>query len=348
MTSGIPFSFRSASLSALSLIAAIPAAVAASADEEREPLGISARVGGLALFNVKAAVVDTKAPLNPAIGYYDDGYVLAGSSGTGAGLTWNWGYDRTAQASGNQLALHRLDNSPRPGSFDLNGGNPLFGGELVLGFEAFRFDWGKKEARFGVEIGYGYLPYSSSGNARQTSSATYTTRVHDTSGVIVPDAPYAGTFNGPGALIPLAPISSSVETGSGTGSVDASFDVNFHALRFGMWVDYPLTKKLTVTASFGYAALFADGELKLTESLTFANPTLPSLASAATVTSKTDWLQGFYLEVRGNWHFTKTLSAFVGGEARYQTDFTIPGAGRRGELDFGIGFGAKAGIQLEF
>jgi hypothetical protein len=330
------------------LAATLSAAADPNLDDEREPLGVSARIGGLGLFNLKAAVLDTQVPLNPATGYFDDGYVVAGSSGTGAGLTWNWGYESAAQVAGNQLALHRLDNSPRPGNFDLDGSNPLFGGELVLGFEGFRFDWGKREARFGVEIGYGYLPYSSSGSSRVTRTATYTTTLHDVAGIIVPDAPYAGSFEGPGAVIPLAPIGSSVETGTGTGAVDSSFDVDFHALRLGLWIEYPVTTKLSVTASFGYAALFADGELTLTESLTFASPTMPSVATATTINSKTDWLQGVYLEVRGNWKLTESIAVFVGGLIRYQTDFTIPAAGRQGELEFGFGLGATAGIQFEF
>lgn len=337
-------------LISLGLAVLCPFAHAAEAGDELEPRGISVRVGGKALFNLKGSVVDTRAPVG-AGARFDDGFVLPDSSGSTTD-TWHWGYQNSTQVvnNGTQLEFHRLDNSPRPGSFDLGGGNPLLGGEIVLGFEAFRFDWGRKEARFGVELGYTYLPYSSSGSARLTTTATNTTTLHNLDGVIPPPSPYSGPFNGPGPLLPLTPavVPPVSVTDTGTGAVDSAFDVNLHALRFGLWIDYPLTKKISLTGAFGYSAVYADGELRLTESITFANGNIPSLPTATTLTSKTDWLQGFYLEMRANWHFTKSLSAFVGAEARYQTDFEIQATDRRGQLEFGFGFGATAGVQFEF
>lgn len=329
--------------------AVLPAVVlAAPADDEREPLGVSFRVGGKALFNLKGSLVDTR----PALGtgaYYDDGYVLADSSGS-ATETWNWGYSNASQVIGGDVEFHRLNNSPRPGSLDLGGGSAVFGGELVAAFEAFRFDWGKREAKFGVELGYSFLPFSADGNAQVTRSATYTTARYNLGATIPPPAGYAGSFDRQGPLIDLNPSAGYPQTVTdvGTGALDSSFDVDLHALRFGVWVEYPLTKRVSLIGSLGYAAVFADGNLRVTESLTFANAAIPSLASTISTVSKTDWLQGAYFELRANWRLNDWLSVFAGGEVRYQTDFELQSGDRSGQLDFGIGFGGTAGVMFEF
>lgn len=317
-------------------------------DEEREPYGVSIRLGGLALFNAKASLIDTRPVLGGA-GNFDDGFVLPGINGTGAGKkTWNWGYQNESQIVGDQIELHRLDDSPRVGSFDLSGDNPALGGELVMGFEAFRFDLGKREARFGVELGYGYAPFSASGVSSRTANAKYTTSRFNLNGVIPPVPPYAGTFEGPGPLIDLNAASETTETSTGTSQVASDFDVTIHALRFGLWIEYPLTERLALTASVGYSALYADGELQVTESLTFVNPAVPSMAAATATASKTDWLQGAYFQTRISWKFTENWSVYIGGEARWQTDFLLETPGRRGELEFGVGFGAVAGVEFSF
>ncbi len=329
--------------------ALVPAvALAAPADEERESLGVSFRLGGKALFKLKGSLVDTR----PALGtgaYYDDGYVLADASGS-ATDTWNWGYSNASQVIGNDVEFHRLDNSPRPGSMDLGGSSAVFGGELVAAFEAFRFDWGKREAKFGVELGYSFLPFSADGNTQVTRSATYTTARYNLGATIPPPAGYAGSFDRSGPLIDLNPSAGypTQVTDVGTGALASSFDVDLHALRFGMWIEYPLTQRLSLIGAFGYAAVFADGNLSVTESLTFANAAIPSLAATTSTVSKTDWLQGAYLELRANWRFNDWLSVFAGGEVRYQTDFELQSGDRSGQLDFGIGFGATAGVMFEF
>jgi hypothetical protein len=328
--------------------ALLPAVVqAAPAKDEREPLGVSFRLGGKALFNLKSSLMDTR-PMLGAGARYDDGYVLADSSGS-ATETWNWGYSNASQVIGGDVEFHRLDNSPRPG-LDPGGGSAVFGGELVAAFEAFRFDWGKREAKFGVELGYSSLPFSADGNTQVNRSATYTTARYNLGAAIPPPAGYAGSFGRQGPLIDLNPSAGYPQsvTDVGTGTLDSVFDVDLHALRFGMWIEYPLTKRVSLIGSFGYAAVFADGNLRITESLTFANAAIPSLARTTSTVSKTDWLQGAYFELRANWRLNDRLSVFAGGEVRYQTDFELQSGDRSGQLDFGIGFGGTAGVMFEF
>lgn len=335
---------------ALGLVLSVLPASAANVDDEVEPLGISIRVAGRALFNAKGSVLDVAVPTGPAAGDFDDGYVRPDASGS-ATDTWHWGYQNASQVvgGGTQLEFHRLDNSPRPGNFDLGGGNPLLGGEIVVGFEAFRFDWGRKEAKFGVELGYGYLPYSASGSARVMATSTYTTTTYNLAGITPPPPGYAGPFAGPGPLVPLTPAGpATTVTDVGTGAVDTGLDVSLHSLRFGAWIEYPLTEKITLTGAFGYSTMYADGELSVTESLTFANPAMPSVPAVTTLASDAGWLQGAYLELRGNWRLTRTISAFVGGEIRTQNDFRLQAGNRLGQLEFGFGFAATLGVQFDF
>ena len=116
------------------LFLATGAALSARAqdDDAPEPLGLRFRVAGRVQFNLKASFTDAQTPLSGAAGQFADGYVLLGSNSstsTNAGVvtanpgatTWNWGYQRADQVSGNELTLTRFDQVPRVGTLDGNG-----------------------------------------------------------------------------------------------------------------------------------------------------------------------------------------------------------------------------------
>src|SRR5882672_5342893 len=198
-------SFRPVALASvaagLGASALTPGAVHAQSIESYEQSGWFVRAGGVARFNVKTTLTQTTTPL--AIGYYDNGFVLPDNGGTASGKTWNWGY--TSGLQGNQLVLSRYDSLPTIGKNDVSTPNPLFGAELIGGFQYSPFLMGNKTAHLRIEIGYGYSSFSQNLGYAGFSDASFTTDSFGTGGIVVPEAPYAGTAAGPGPLIDLNP-----------------------------------------------------------------------------------------------------------------------------------------------
>jgi len=197
----------------------LAATTVAHAQELRPAPGFWMRLGGNFRTGYSVKFSDTAAPAPAGAGLFSNGFVLPSVSGTNAPYTWNWGYNDAAQVQGNTLVLERFDSRPRVGGLD-GGNDVLLGGELRAGFEAVRFEWLDREMRFGFEGGYSMGMLSSSAMGSAAGAASFTRGTYSLVGpggvpILVPSAPYAGTFNGPGPLIPLQPLGLQTITSAG-------------------------------------------------------------------------------------------------------------------------------------
>ena len=155
---------------------------------------------------------------------YLDGHVRQDAGTGNDGSTWNWGYLDSSQISGSraagnqELTFHgQADSATRdersradenPGSWALDGDGAV---------PAVQLDWSydfKPELSLGVSLQYSLLDFDgrnelNSFNAFQTQSS-YEVNVTDgyvLGDVIAPQAPYQGTYEGPGPLINNRPSS---------------------------------------------------------------------------------------------------------------------------------------------
>lgn len=193
------------------LLLATSAALSARAqdDDAPEPLGIRFRLAGRVQFNLKASFTDARTPLSDAAGQFADGYVLLGSNtstSTNAGVvtanpgatTWNWGYQRADQVSGNELTLTRYDQVPRVGTLDGSGGSTTYGGELWAMYELYSFrSFKKRTAHWGVEAGYGFTTFDASASGSVSGTATRRQSVYSLGGIVPPFPGYQGGYYGP-------------------------------------------------------------------------------------------------------------------------------------------------------
>lgn len=313
-----------------------------------EQKGWFVRLGGRALFNAKASVSRSVQTTGP--GYWDNGFVLPDVGGTASGLTWNWNYQHDSgpdnQIIGETINYDRYLGLPDAGSF--SGESEIApGGEMMIGVRFGEFQVGKKTWEWGAEFGGGYNVFKVSGAETATSNATYETAAYDTNGILLPVAPYTGTYNGPGPVIDLNPNAPPTSTtGTATSAVDGSLESNLYNFKIGVWFDMPLTKKLDLSWSAGFSSLYSDTQYKFTEDITF--PTAPSLDSIDTTVGGRNWQQGGYIQARLQYEFNDSWSAYVGADYQYNGKFRFNGAGRDIDMDFTALFGASLGIQFNW
>lgn len=334
-----------ASLCAIAL--ASGPAIAAD-DDDIDNIGVFFRFGGTVRLGVKAEVRDSLPPVTHGAGAFDNGFVKPDISGS-TSSTWNWGFNSQTQLSEGRMTLNKTDGAPRVGDLGGLSDSTLFGGELIGGFEMVRARIGKRDVRFGFEVGYGYAPFSAKASATATSTATYTTAVYDLGGIIPPSTPsYAGTYDKNGPVIDLNPLSSNSVQATGTATLTSALDADLHTLKVGPWFEVPITKHLLVGGSFGLASIYATADLSLNEAITYAGGAIPAPAVVNTHVTRNDWRPGAYLQMRLTYEFDRHWGVFVGGDTQWNRDLHFNGTGRDVKLKFEGTYGGTAGVAFRF
>ncbi len=332
-------------------VSAIAATATAALGQELTPApGFWVRAGGVLRSGYSVSFSDTAAPLPAGQGNYADGFVR-GSISTNSPYTWNWGYSNASQVQGNTLQLSRFDAAPRVGAVD-GGSQSAFGGELRAGFEALRFEMFERDIRFGLEAGYSFSSISASGSGSVTRTSSYSTAIYSLIGpggqpIIPPGAPYSGTFDGPGPLIPVAPISQSTLVGTGTSVVDLGLDADLHTLKFGPYFELPLSSRWVVGLSFGYCTVLPDAQFRISETTRFPGTDIPGSSLEQTI-HRSDWQPGGYAEIRVNFELTRTIGLYLAGEFQHNENLQFGGFGREATVKLGAIYGVSAGVRMAF
>ena len=272
---------------------------------------------------------------------YDDGFVNQDPGTSIFGNTWFWGYNNASQIQGSDLVLHAAgagsstfsrssSSSVRHSSWsdDLQGAG-IFA--KVESPELLRLGC----VGVSLEFAYSWAQDDSSKTTRDVFQAVQTTRSitqtgtledrYDISGLtVIPGAPYAGTFTGPGPSIPNAPYARSFVGGSQESSVQnaifssdvrESFDINLHTLSFGPHFSAQCCKDVRLGLGLGLALNIADWDAQYQETLSVSQN-----GGKAHVIKKwqvdesgTEVLPGFYIEATCEVRLSERLSAYVAG-----------------------------------
>lgn len=158
---------------------------------------------------------------------YDDGFVYmdpgtANPQSIVPGVTWYWGYDSASQVSGGQISFHRqggvsqsmqtLVDEPADGDADMSALGVFFTATRALremNGVVLSLDIGL-QGLLGLEETIESVPFQEQGSCQ---SVTVIDR-YDLDGINVPNAPYTGTYAGPGPVIPNRPTSRSYAYGA--------------------------------------------------------------------------------------------------------------------------------------
>jgi len=162
--------------------------------------------------------------VGPLDGYanrdYVDGFVYVDPGTTDPqtdtyGMTWNWGYDNSAQYQGNRVTFHSASVT------DANAGSffDLWAEEQQINQAGFNLSagcrlWRRQHAALGFSAGLSWFPERSTEFLVVRRGAKTTWRYVDTYSAPYspfPAAPYSGTQDGPGYLLRNIPASRDIE-----------------------------------------------------------------------------------------------------------------------------------------
>lgn len=275
---------------------------------------------------------------------YDNGFVRVDSSGNLNGETWNWGYDNPAQATGGNQVAMSLSSSNANASVreddDIAHGIDLFAaldmGEIPLG---------NLHAFWGFRAGFHYGRVNIGNNRTLSTTTTTLTDTYTLAGSgVLPGAPYAGSFGGPGARLGETPIR---DIGAGTALVAGSreLDVHLATLNLGAYLEIPLATKFSLALEGGLSAALAHGSYDFRSATT-----LTGLGTTTTSggDSDTKILPGLYLGLTATYAIDSAWALRFSGRYQYLDSFTLEDNGSAATLGFDSAFILSLGVARSF
>lgn len=307
---------------------------------------------------------------------YDDGFVNADAGTPFTGTTWFWGYNNASQVQGADLVFHgsgggsTYSRSSWSSVRNSSWSDELEGAGVFAKLESPEL---LKLGSIGVslELTYSWAKDESSQVTRDVFRAGQGSRAtwgggsfedrYDVSGVLLPLAPYAGTFAGPGATIPNAPSSrtytggsgssgSEVETALFSSDVRESFEINLHTISLGpKFSGELLNKALRVGLGAGFALNIADWDAEYEETLTVRQNSGRSrtLKRWEYDESGTEVLPGFYIEAMAEVRMTDRISAYVAGRYDWSKNMSENIGPSRMRFEPG-GWSVMTGVTFKF
>lgn len=328
--------------------AAVATASAGAQDfaDARNRMQLGGRVGfnlSVDFRNRGGAVPDT---VGPATGggldrTYAKGFVRRDASGNDGGKTWNWGYSEDSQVSLEREVLIQSGHTGTPYADSADrSDDPQYGAELIYS----RVLGDIAGAKWGFELGINWTTFNVDDTSNLTGSIDEVTDEYAFNGVILPAAPYAGSFDGPGPVISDAPTRSTAAVATAvTGS--RKLEGNLYGVRVGPMVDLPLGDWLSAQLSGGFAAGWLDADFRYSETASIASGASWSRVGEA---SSDEWVFGFY--ARGQLTVQVNDQLGIYGAVEYQglEDATIDAAEQSARVQLDQGVFVSLGVNFRF
>jgi len=299
-----------------------PDSGAASADkiqppepELRNKVGLSYRMGlNITVDFKKLGGYPSVGNPGPATGSavdrtYDNGsYNKVDISGNAGGQTWNWGYEKPVQVQGNSLILESSSSPANVTSINREN-DPQHGLEFTYSHEFYR----KPHWSFGLEAGLGFTTVDVEDNQNLKGSLIHIADAYAIpENFVVPQAPYHGTFEGPGPLIGSTPDRTTTVTARDVNIVGSRiFNADVYTLRMGPYFEVPIWKKLSGTLSGGLNLAVGDTHFSYHETVTIEGAGSVMHSSSG---SQTDFLVGGYAAATLAYALTERFSVFGGAQ----------------------------------
>ena len=285
----------------------------------------------------------SSASPGPAIGggvnrTYDDGSVGVDSSGNQGGQTWNWGYQPGAQVQGSTLTLHSSSSAVN-GTLNQND-DPQAGFDLAFGRRLGAVLGGQ----WGLQAAFDFTAISIHDNQPLAGTGTVISDAYSLGAVIPPQAPYAGSFNGPGPLLGDTPARTMASTTVLT-TGQRTLDAQVCALRAGPYYEFPIGKRWSGRLGGGLVLAVADTQYTFNETMTFGNGLVANNAGSS---SGAELRAGGYLEGKLLYTVTPDTSLFAGAQYENLGTFSRTAGNEQAQLDMGSAVYVLFGVQLSF
>lgn len=333
----------------LILGSAVGVGVASAFAQEVDPFAIpnanrfslGARIG----LNFKANFQTARpSPLPPSGGLnynYDDGYVRRDASGNANGLTWNWGYNEAAQFVGDAIEYHKIQSPIFPTSINESSDEPYYGLELVYQRLGGTFMSG---GGWGFEGAFSYHDLDIRAQRSGVGSGTLLTDTFALNGVLPPNPPYRGTFNGPGPLIGGTPTRV-VTDETASFATDNHLEGQMFGFRFGPFIEWNFNRRFSVAFSGGLALAPALIDYEFDETVAVDSGRFHRERATS---NKTDLLYGNYVGGTVRFQFTEQWGVYAGAQYQTLNDWEHSVGNRTAELDAGSTFYGVAGVTWRF
>lgn len=323
-----------------------PAASIDSWGDQKNRIGFNA----LAAFNIEANFRNlggfpAQTDPGPATGsvnhFYDNGYNRVDVSGNANSTTWYWGYDSPSQLSGNTLTMSST-SARSSGQVNGVGDDPHWGGEVVFARE---IGW-SSSYWWGFQVAVGYLDLRFRNDGSFVTDATRTSDSYSLGGIVVPDAPYRGTYEGPGPLLGDTPTRQIVTLpGAALTSGTYELDASVYSLRLGLLFETPFAD--WVTLQFGGGAM---GDWVRSDFSYEERTTINAVGdySSSRRESEGDFVFGAYAEVNLAISINRRLSAVVGGQYQFLSEYEQALGEQTAEIEFKNALLVSVGLNFAF
>jgi hypothetical protein len=269
-----------------------------------------------------------------AHGNYVDGYVREDSSGDAGGKTWNWGYNNASQVQGNSLTLHGTTSTAVSGDSLSQDGDPQWGLDLAYGRDLGHVLGGT----WGLQAAFDFTSVSISDNQPFTGKKMSFSDVFSLGGIIVPQAPYAGSFNGPGPLIGDTPTSSTSSSQAVLLAGQRTLDAQVYALRMGPYYELGFCKRFAARLGGGLTLALTDTKLS------YSGGALVGSGSSEGM----DFQAGAYIEGLLLFSVTHHLGLFAGAQYEYLGTYDRNAGIETAQLDMTGAVSVLFGAQWAF
>lgn len=259
---------------------------------------------------------------------YDNGFVNLGAATAATGLTTHWGYQDDAQLVGDSL-LYSLGGGtaldfPSTGTSDEDTRLSPF---LELAYlRPFR-----KDLEIGFATNFFFTDLESRFQNPINQYSVTTTDRFSLNGIFAPQAPYAGTFNGPGPVLANQPDGRQFQQAQ-KGTQNYLFESDTRLFSFGLGTEalWHPTNRFHLALGTGVVANLADWSAE--SQLPLINPTTSALENRSFRGGDTELLMGWYLKVESGFALSDQWSAT--GFFRY--DWTEDLKASAGPTDFEV------------
>jgi len=268
---------------------------------------------------------------------YNDGFVKVDSSGNAGGQTWNWGYQSGSQVQGDAVVMSAA--APVNGSLHAND-DPQVGFDL-----AFGHDFGSAPGgRWGLSAAFDFTTVSIHDHQSFAGQSTLISDAFSLGGQPAPDAPYTGSFDGPGQLLGDSPARS-ITTSPVLIMGQHNLDAQIYVLRAGPYYEFNFGQRWSGRLGAGLALGVADMKYSFNETIFFGGGSTVNNAGSS---EGAEFQAGAYLEGKVLYALTDQLSLFVGAQYEYLGNFSHNAGNEQAQLDMNCGVYVLFGMQWGF
>ncbi len=296
-------------------------------------MNINARFNRVGNLNSPSAGPATGGGVNRT---YTDGYVNVDSSGNAGGQTWNWGYQNPSQAKGNMAFVV---SSTANGTLNRND-DPHAGFDLAFGRNLGTVLGGK----WGLQAAFDFNTISIHDNQPFAGTGTLVSDAFQLGAVIPPQAPYSGSFNGPGPLLGDSPTRTTAST-SVMITGQRTLEAQIYVLRAGPYYEYFFGNRWSGRLGGGLALAVADTKYSFNETIAFGNVLAVNNAGSG---SGAEFQAGGYLEGKLLYAVTPRTSLFAGVEYECLGTFSRTAGSEQAQLEMGSAVNVLFGVQFIF